>query len=97
LPEYLLLPGAKRHAHADFAAALTDGVSQHAVGADRRKQQRNNGEDPGEHRRRTARDDALADQASHRLQIVDGQIRIDSEDCLPEYRSHRLGSHPCPY
>jgi hypothetical protein len=93
----LLLSGAQSHAHADFAAALADGVSQHAVGADRGKQQRDNGEDAGEHRGRTARDDALVDQGSHGLQIVDGQLGIDREDGPAEYRSHRLGRHTCPH
>ena len=52
---------AQRHANADLARALRDGVTQHAVGSNGRQEQRDAGKNSGEQRRRATRDEALRD------------------------------------
>ena len=44
------LIGAERHAHADLARALRDGVREHAVQSDRREQRRQQRERRGQRR-----------------------------------------------
>ena len=67
---------AERHANADLARALRDRVTQHAVGSDRRQEQRDAGENSGEQRGRATRDQAVRDARVHRADVIDRQVGI---------------------
>ena len=67
--------------------ALRDGVTEHAVGSNRRQEQRDAGENSREQRRRATRDEAVRDARFHRADVIDREIGMRCAHQL----SQRLG------
>ena len=80
----------ERHANADLARALRDRVTQDAVSSDRRQEQRDAGENSGEHRRRATRDQALRDARIHGAEVIDRKVRIGRAHQFPQRLSKRF-------
>ena len=78
---------AKRHANADLAASLRDGVTENAICSDRGQEQRDAGENSGERGRGATRDQAVCDARIHRAEVIDRKVRIG---CAHQF-SQRLG------
>ena len=72
--------GAERHAQADLARALRDGVGEHAVEADRGEQRREHGERRRQHADEAVEEDVLAHLLRQRLQVLDRQVRVEPRD-----------------
>ena len=66
----------ERHANADLAPALRDGVTEDAICANGREEQRDASDDSRKHGRRTAPDEALRDARLHGPDVIDRQLRI---------------------
>ena len=69
--------GAEGHAHADLLPALRDGEGEHAVDADGREQRREAAERDREHHDQPLGQQRFAELRRQRLQVVDGQLRIE--------------------
>ncbi len=80
----------ERHANADLARALRDGVTQHAVSSDRRQEQRDAGKNSGEQRRRATRDEALRDACIHRADVIERELRMRGANQLAQRLSERF-------
>ena len=80
------------HAHADLAAALGDGVTEDAVGADARSAATRSGESAGQHGGRPAGDEAFGDAVVHGLDVGDGEFGIDAaDDCFSRVAAEGFG------
>jgi len=79
------------HAHADLAAALCYGVTQHAHTCDGGEQQSYTGEEDQQQRRRTTRDKAIGNAGFHRPEVIDRYVGIDLPDHLLQRQPERFG------
>ena len=68
---------AERHAHADLARALRDGVREHAVQSDAASSVASDGERRGQRRDHAIDEDVFVHLLRQQLESLDGQIRIE--------------------
>src|SRR6266403_988758 len=71
---------AERHADADLAGALLDGVGNSAVNPNAREQERNAGENAEQPHHQPRLTDSLRDDRAHRLRQRDREIGIDGRE-----------------
>ena len=73
--------GAERHADADLVPLLRHGVRHHAVDADEREREPDDGEDRQQHQVESRRGElVLSQEHVQRLDFVHGLVRIDRVD-----------------
>ena len=80
---------ADRHADADFAAALQHRVIEHAVEPDGGEQQRDAGEEEGQHGEQALADGVRFDDLRLRADVADAEFGTGARDFLPKDRGQR--------
>src|SRR5437588_3332383 len=81
---------AERHADADLAGALLDGVGNRAINPNAREQERDAGENAEQPHHQPRLTDGLRDDRAHRLRQRDCETGIDGRECGAHQLRHRV-------